>query len=81
VAYARGGLGEYVTDAGGGRVVPTDVEALAAAAAELHEDRPTWETLSRDGLAAIASEHSVDAYVTKLEEIYARASAKAERRR
>jgi glycosyltransferase involved in cell wall biosynthesis len=81
VAYARGGLGEYVTDAGGGRVVPTDVEALAAAAAELHEDRSTWETLSRDGLAAIASEHSVDAYVTKLEEIYARASAKAERRR
>ena len=26
VAYAMGGLGEYVTDAGGGRVVPVDVK-------------------------------------------------------
>ena len=46
VAYAMGGLGEYVTDAGGGRVVPVDVEALAAAAAELHEDRAIWQALS-----------------------------------
>ena len=45
VAYAMGGLGEYVTDAGGGRVVPVDVEALTAAASELHENRTTWEQL------------------------------------
>jgi glycosyltransferase involved in cell wall biosynthesis len=80
VAYARGGLGEYVTDAGGGKVVPTDVEALAAAAAELHDDRETWETLSRDGLASVATEHSVETYVTRLEEIYARVAARTERR-
>lgn len=80
VAYARGGLGEYVTDAGGGRVVPTDVHALAAAAAELHDDRATWETLSRDGLAAIASEHTVEVYVAKLEELYRRAVRAVERR-
>jgi glycosyltransferase involved in cell wall biosynthesis len=81
VAYARGGLGEYVTDTGGGRVVPTDVEALAAAAAELHENRETWEESSRVGLEAILSSHTPESYAARIEEIYAGAAAKADSHR
>ena len=70
VAYSVGGLGEYVADAGGGRVIPSDVEAMAAAASEIHEDRTTWERLSGRGFAAIANHHTPDVYAEKLEEIY-----------
>src|SRR5262249_26293617 len=70
VAYAMGGLGEYVTDAGGGRVVPVDVETLAAAAAELHADPTTWDALSRSGLAAVARRHTPDTYAERLESLY-----------
>ena len=52
VAYANGGLAEYVVDTGGGRVVPVDPQALAAVAAELHDDRETWESHSSRGHAA-----------------------------
>lgn len=70
VAYAVGGLAEYVTDAGGGRIVPQDVDALAAATAELHK-AATWEECSRRGLEAIAARHTPDVYVERLEQVYA----------
>ncbi len=76
VAYAMGGLGEYVTDAGGGRVVPVDVEALTAAASELHEDRSTWEQLSRHGLEAVAARHTPAAYAARIEAVYEEAAAR-----
>jgi glycosyltransferase involved in cell wall biosynthesis len=69
VAYAVGGLGEYVVDAGG-RVVPIDVPALASAAREIHEHRATWEQLSRSGLEAIAARHTSSTYAERLEETY-----------
>jgi glycosyltransferase involved in cell wall biosynthesis len=70
VAYAMGGLGEYVIDAGGGRVVPVDVEALARAAAEIHDDRATWQVLSERGLDAVERRHTPAAYVEQIEAVY-----------
>jgi glycosyltransferase involved in cell wall biosynthesis len=75
VAYATGGLGEYVSDTRGGRVVPIDIEALAAAAGELHEDRSMWERHSRAGFSAVAAHHTPAAYVARLEQVYERAAA------
>ena len=75
VAYAMGGLGEYVSDTHGGLVVPVDVEALAASAAELHDDRETWERHSRAGFSAVAAHHTAQAYVARLEQVYERAAA------
>jgi glycosyltransferase involved in cell wall biosynthesis len=74
VAYATGGLGEYVSDTRGGRVVPIDVEALAMAGAELHDDRQTWERLSEAGFSAVATRHTPAAYLTKLEQVYEEAA-------
>ena len=70
VAYSMGGLGEYVTDAGGGRVVPVDVEALAGAAAELHDNPGTWQALSQNGLDAVARRHTPSAYAERIEAVY-----------
>ena len=81
VAYAMGGLGEYVSDAGGGRVVPVDVVALASTAAELHDDRAMWETHARRGYDAVATRHTPAAYVEQLEDVYERAVASRGARR
>lgn len=75
VAYATGGLGEYVSDARGGTVVPIDVETLAAAAAEIHDDRTMWERLSRGGYDAMVARHTPASYVSSLEQVYERVSA------
>lgn len=75
VAYDRGGLAEYVSDAGAGRVVPTDPDALAAAARELTEDRVAWEAASRAGLEASAGAHSRERYAEALERVYESAMA------
>ena len=77
VAYANGGLAEYVIDTGGGRVVPVDPEALAAVAAELHDDRETWESHSSRGHAAVLESRTPDAYAARLEEIYDKARSQA----
>jgi glycosyltransferase involved in cell wall biosynthesis len=70
VAYPNGGLAEYVADAGGGRVVPGDVENLVQTCAELHADAETWTTLSQRALAAVERTHSRDRYADRLERIY-----------
>jgi glycosyltransferase involved in cell wall biosynthesis len=72
LAYANGGLAEYVGDAGGGVVVEPDPAALARACADLHDDSATWTELSERGLAAVANAHSPEAYVRKVESIYRR---------
>jgi glycosyltransferase involved in cell wall biosynthesis len=77
VAYSMGGLGEYVSDANGGRVVPVDVAALATAVSELHDDRTMWERVSRGGFEAIVERHTPAAYAEKLEHVYAEAMSKA----
>ena len=71
VAYASGGLAEYVRDAGGGSTVPPDPVELAQEAERLHEDPTWWHELSRNGRDAVASSHSPQRYVARLEEIYA----------
>ena len=70
VAYAMGGLSEYVTDSGGGRVVPVDVEALAAATADLHDDRVLWERHSERARVAVVERHTPAVYAERVVKIY-----------
>ena len=72
VAYASGGLAEYVEDARGGRVVEPDVLALAQECDSLHDDERTWEDLSRRGAAGVAKGHSPEVYALAVERIYRR---------
>ena len=71
VAYANGGLAEYVSDAGGGRLVPPDVESLASACKELLSDEETWSKLSRRALSGVAERHAPERYAEQLEAVYA----------
>ena len=70
VAYANGGLAEYVADAESGEVVPSDVDALARASREVHDDRALWQEFSANGLAAVEDTHSRARYVERLEQLY-----------
>jgi glycosyltransferase involved in cell wall biosynthesis len=71
VAYASGGLAEYVADAGGGRVVEPDAHVLARECEALNRDRGAWQELSERGVAGIADRHSPDGYAVAVERIYA----------
>jgi glycosyltransferase involved in cell wall biosynthesis len=71
VGYAHSGLAEYVEGAGGGRTVAPGAEALAAAAAEIHDDRELWLRLSESAAAAVARRHSPAAYAARIAEVYA----------
>jgi glycosyltransferase involved in cell wall biosynthesis len=71
VGYAHSGLAEYVEGAGGGRTVAPGAEALAAAAAEIHDDRDLWLRLSESAAAAVARRHSPAAYAARIAEVYA----------
>jgi glycosyltransferase involved in cell wall biosynthesis len=73
VAYASGGLAEYVRDADAGRVVEAGEDSLADACRELYGDRGAWEALSAGGRAAVAGAHSPGRYVELLERLYERA--------
>ncbi|CAN5791766.1 glycosyltransferase family 4 protein [soil metagenome] len=75
VAYASGGLAEYVSDAGAGFVVPRSEEALAAACQALYHDREAWAEASAAGGRAAARDHSPDRYGERLERLYAQAGA------
>lgn len=81
VAYAMGGLAEYVTDAEGGLIVPVDVDSLAAAASKLHEDRVAWEALSLRGHTAVRERHTSVVYAERLEHVYLGALATTGRHR
>ena len=77
VAYASGGLAEYVGDVGGGRVIEPDAMALARECEALHRDREAWEQLSERGLVGVASKHSPEDYARAVERIYRRVIAAA----
>ena len=77
VAYATGGLAEYVRDAAAGRVVEPREEALANASRELYEDRKAWEEAAANGRTAVAGRHSPDRYAELLEGLYRRAGSRA----
>ena len=70
VAYASGGLAEYVADAGSGIVVPRDPVSLAAACARLLADAGAWSEMSARGLEAARTTHSRERYVTRIESLY-----------
>jgi len=74
VAYANGGLAEYVVDARGGRVVPVDPVALAAVVDEITSDEAGWSILSRNARSAVVQRHTRDLYIDRLEAVYARAT-------
>jgi glycosyltransferase involved in cell wall biosynthesis len=76
VAYASGGLAEYVREADAGRVVSASVEPLADACRELYEDRKAWEEAAASGRAAVAGVHSPDRYAELVERLYERASSR-----
>ena len=59
-----------MSDSGGGRVVPVDVDALATTSLEVHEDRRTWDRLSAAGFSAVTERHSPDLYAARLETLY-----------
>jgi len=72
VAYASGGLAEYVGDIGGGRVIEPDALALARECETLGRDQKAWEQLSARGAAGVASKHSPEPYALAVERIYGR---------
>jgi glycosyltransferase involved in cell wall biosynthesis len=72
VAYASGGLAEYVGDIGGGRVIEPDAPALARECDTLHRDQSTWEQLSQRAAAGVANKHSPEHYALAVERIYGR---------
>jgi glycosyltransferase involved in cell wall biosynthesis len=72
VAYASGGLAEYVGDLGGGRVIEPGAPALARQCEDLDRDRNAWEQLSARGAAGVATRHSPEAYAVAVERIYGR---------
>ena len=73
IAYANGGLAEYVGDSDGGEVVRPDWRELAAASRSLYDDRDEWERRSRAGLTAIRETHTRDRYVAGIEPLFERA--------
>jgi glycosyltransferase involved in cell wall biosynthesis len=70
IAYANGGLGEYVADSEGGLVVPPQSEELVRAVSALYADRELWGQASSRARAAAASTHSAEAYGDAIEIIY-----------
>ncbi len=70
VAYANGGLAEYVADAGGGLVVEEQVEALTQACIRLVSDDTAWQESSNNALRASRETHSADAYYQRLLQVY-----------
>ena len=77
IAYASGGLAEYVGDSGGGEVVRPDPDELAAATRHLYADNERWGRLSAGGREWVTSEHSPARYLDRLEVLYERAGAGA----
>jgi glycosyltransferase involved in cell wall biosynthesis len=72
VAYANGGLAEYVGEVGGGRVIEPDRDALARECASLEGDRGAWEALSARGAEGVAVRHAPGTYAAAVELIYGR---------
>jgi glycosyltransferase involved in cell wall biosynthesis len=80
VAYAAGGLADYVSEARAGRVVPRSVEALVRASCELYGDPEEWRQSAEGGRLAAATTHSPNRYADRLEAVYRRAVEARDRR-
>lgn len=70
VAYAVGGLAEYVSDAGAGRVVPSDVDSLVQACRDLVGSAEVWSQMSRQAVDAVRTTHSRATYADRIERVY-----------
>ena len=70
VAYPRGGLAEYLTDAGAGIVVEPTVRGLRDACELILADGALADRLSVAGRAAIVTEHSGRTYGERIEQVY-----------
>lgn len=71
VTYSKGGLAEYVADAGAGHLCPDESpEGLAGALASVHDDMDAWSRFSEGGLGAAGLVHSLPAYLDSLEDVY-----------
>lgn len=75
IAYASGGLAEYVADARAGVVVAPSAATLAEECSRLHDDAARWDELSRNGQVAAMERHAVAPYIARLERIYEDAAA------
>jgi glycosyltransferase involved in cell wall biosynthesis len=69
VGYPRGGLAEYVADAGGviARENPGD---LATRAGALHAGEEEWTTRSASARRAVLERHTLQGYLDRLEGVY-----------
>jgi glycosyltransferase involved in cell wall biosynthesis len=81
VAYDRGGLAEYVRNAGSGIVTEPDIGALEKAVGALLDDPGLWRRLSASGAEAASATHAPDTYIARLESIYDTATSSAATRR
>ena len=72
VAYATGGLADYVRDAGAGRVVEVGADSLARACRGLYDDREAWDRHAVAGRRAAVTTHSPARYAERLERLYGR---------
>ncbi len=71
VSYRRGGLAEYVSDAGAGSFSPNqDPRGLADSIASIYSDRGAWTQLSDGGRDGVAARHSRSRYLDSLEALY-----------
>jgi glycosyltransferase involved in cell wall biosynthesis len=70
VAYASGGLAEYVSDAGAGLVVPRDPVSLATACERLLGDESSRAAMSARGIDAAQTTHGRERYVDRIEQLY-----------
>lgn len=73
VVYRKGGIAEYVGNAGAGIVVDANVPAMRDAVQTLLRDDALWLSCSSRASASIVSTHSADIYVERLIEIYSKA--------
>lgn len=72
VAYATGGLADYVRDAGAGPAVPASLDALADASRELYGDPEAWSVFSTRGRETAVTTHSPARFLERLERLYRR---------
>lgn len=70
VAYATGGLAEYVTETGGGRAIEPSVTGLAREVQALYNSQQLWRDCSIQGRIGVGRLHSADRYMAGLEEVY-----------
>jgi glycosyltransferase involved in cell wall biosynthesis len=74
IAYAAGGLGEYITDADAGRAVPMSVEALRRACLEVLETPDLWRRMSANATNASITAHAPERYVDSVLGVYREAA-------